>query len=68
MTQVPDAPWIRDTELYGEPESKTPECPCCGRACETIYTDNNYDVVGCDICMHVLDAFEWMWDQEGDGE
>ena len=61
MEQIPDDPRIREAELYGMPPYDTPEvlCPICGKECETIYTDDNDDVVGCDRCIHQEDAIDW---------
>lgn len=62
MITIPDAPWIRDAELNGMPEGDEVNCPICGRRCEDIYLDLNNDPVGCDCCIRIKDAFDWMWD------
>lgn len=64
MEQIPDAPYIRDAERNGMPpydDDPEPVCPVCGKKCETIYTDDNDDVVGCDWCIHGEDAADWYY-------
>ena len=68
MVQVPDAPWIRDAERNGYPDGPDIECPVCGRKCETIYTDDADDVVGCDWCIHAEDAVDWYDRMREEGE
>ena len=58
MQQIPDAPWIREAELYGVPESPAPVCPVCGEECETYYIQDRA-VIGCDRCVRCKDADEW---------
>ena len=68
MEQIPDAPWIRDAEMNGMPSADPPECPVCGKRCETIYMDRNSDdVLGCDRCLIGVDAWEWL-DQQIENE
>lgn len=67
MQVVPDAPWIREAELHGIPpydEGLEPQCPICGKACETIYKDVDGNEVGCDLCIQIQDACEWAEDKE----
>ena len=62
MQEVPDAPWIREAEMYGIPpydDVPDPVCPICGQACETIYMDADETEVGCDQCIQTKDAWEW---------
>ena len=63
MTQIPDAPWIREAEMYGYPEPKPVKCPVCGEECETIYMDFDRNVFGCDECILKKDAWDWMADE-----
>lgn len=30
MTDLPDAPWIREAETFGLPEAENVYCPICG--------------------------------------
>lgn len=61
MEQIPDAPWIRQAEMYGYPpdEPEPVKCPICNDECETIYEDAYGTVVGCDQCLVWKDAWEW---------
>jgi len=65
---VPDAPWIRNAELYGMPDNHVPPvyCPCCGwEDPEIIYLETATDVVaGCDHCVSAVDAVDWSAGQE----
>ena len=57
MTQIPDAPWIREAEIFGMPEGDSVYCPCCGEENpEYFYTDCG-DVVGCSECINWEDPF-----------
>ena len=55
----PDAPWIREAEMYGMPSPDPVHCPHCGKECETIYTEDG-DVIGCDKCIKSHDAWDWI--------
>ena len=59
MEQIPDAPWIRDAEINGVPETPAPICPICGEEAEEFYLDYGGDVVGCDHCVRVKDAYQY---------
>jgi len=59
LTNLPDAPWIRDAELNGPPEPDPVYCPVCGEDCSEIYFDKGGNVVGCDYCISRQDAGEW---------
>lgn len=41
---------------HGEPTY--PHCPVCGYECSDIYKNENGDIVGCDECIQVTDAWE----------
>ena len=62
MEQIPDAPWVRDAEMYGPPYDEV-ICPCCGEECETIYSDQNGTVFACDKCLEQQDAWDWKQEQ-----
>ena len=38
-------------------------CPVCGEPAETIYTDINAEVCGCNNCINSYDAFEYFGEQ-----
>ena len=59
MEHVPDAPYIREAEMYGYPADDPVKCPICGRECEEIYLDEDDSVVGCDECIRRKDSWEW---------
>ena len=42
---------------------RTPICPVCGEECETIYQDANGEILGCDQCIHEVDAWEWLQEE-----
>lgn len=39
-------------------EIEYPTCPICGRTCANIYKNMFYEIVGCDRCIHLYDAWE----------
>ena len=68
MTNLPDAPWIRDAELNGVPEDPPVICPVCGAECEEIYETREYgEVLGCDQCILIRNAYDWKAQMEEDG-
>lgn len=71
MANIDDAPWIRETELYGVPDGSTPICPVCGKEAELAYYDHHGDVIGCDNCLHVgdpCDDMRFFPDESGDND
>lgn len=66
MIDLPDAPWIRETERDGMPEAETIYCPVCGAEDpEDFFTDNTgIDVIGCSCCMKRVNAWDWHCDHE----
>ena len=62
MLQIPDAPWIREAELYGPPTAPEVCCPVCGRECNEIYVYKDSDAVGCEHCVKSWDAYDWYAD------
>ena len=41
-----------------------PVCPVCGEECETIYTDINSEVCGCDNCVTEYNSCEYFDDED----
>ena len=40
------------------------ECPECGKVAETLYTSNvNDEILGCDNCITVKDAYEVLYEE-----
>ena len=65
MEQIPDAPYIREAEMYGMPPyDPQPVCPICGEECETVYADMNGDVFACNCCLMEQDAWEWQEEEK----
>lgn len=46
----------------GPHDPPLPRCPVCGEETDTFYRDMDHDIVGCDNCIHSVDA----WDYEND--
>ena len=61
---IPDAPWIREAEMYGTPVAEPVYCPICGEECETIYADQNGTVFGCENCVITQESYEWAEEQK----
>ena len=40
-----------------------PYCPVCGEECDTVYVDMYDDIVGCDQCMNIEDAYEYLYEE-----
>ena len=62
MTQLDDAPWIKQTELFGpDDEEDIPVvCPVCGeQEVEDFWIDINDNICGCSECMKRKDAYQW---------
>ena len=41
-------------------DDEYPICPICGQECSFLYFDKNDDVCGCDNCVEVRDAWEYL--------
>lgn len=60
-----DDPIIRSLEETGlAPWQKVEEpiCPECGKTCDTIYRNQEGDIVGCNECLTAYDAWELIVD------
>jgi len=40
------------------PEGPVPHCPVCGEWCDRIYRNGAGEIVGCDVCLEDLDAWD----------
>ena len=62
MASIPDDPLIQCAERTGLPPWNIPEtwpvCPVCKRECEYIYRNKEFGIVGCDLCLPAVDAWE----------
>lgn len=57
MTNLPDAPWIREAELFGMPDAPDVWCPICNEENpEDFYVDDSGEIVGCSCCLHRRDS------------
>ena len=64
MTQLPDAPWIRDAMINGMDDGPdvTPVCPVCGAEEPDDFYVMDGEVIGCSECVSCKDAYEWTID------
>ena len=47
-----------------EAEEFIPRCPVCGLECDTLYLDKDHEVFGCEQCIEMQDAYEFLCDEE----
>ena len=40
------------------------ECPVCGSECNLFYQNENNEIVGCEQCVHEIDAWEYSQEQK----
>ena len=40
-----------------------PRCPVCGRECDTLYIDARGEVAGCEICIRLEGAYEYLYEE-----
>lgn len=68
MIDLPDAPWIREAELYGMPDAPDVYCPICGAENpDDFFTDQTgSEVIGCSECMRRYDPWQWVEDHRPD--
>lgn len=60
MRDLPDAPWIRETERNGAPDYEDYHCPVCGiENPEWFYFDGD-EVIGCECCIKRVDAYQYI--------
>lgn len=58
---LPEEPTVVNLQRTGWPDGReppAPTCPVCGAECESVYKDASYNIVGCDICLHPVDAWD----------
>ena len=67
MTNLPDAPWIREAELYGDEEPETIYCPVCGAEDPEDFIIADGDVIGCECCTKKVNAYDWLMDRRRRG-
>ena len=62
MAMIPDHPIIQNMERTGYPDGKeppAPRCPVCGEEADTFFRDREHAIVGCDNCLHTVDAWDY---------
>lgn len=59
MIDIPDAPWIRDAELYGEEEAPDVYCPMCGEENPEHFYVQDGEIIGCDNCVEKVEPYDW---------
>ena len=74
MANIPDAPWIRETEATGccsygfwnQPakDERTPVCPVCGEEADEFYKNKDGEIVGCFNCITKVDAWECVSEED----
>ena len=63
MEYCPDNPIIRNCERYGYPdgEEEVCYCPIChSENPETFYFDDFDNMIGCNLCVHKKDAYDYL--------
>ena len=60
MTQIPDAPWIRDAETNGMPFDEKPVvCPACGAEDPDYLYRADGEIIGCSECVERIAAEDY---------
>ena len=57
---LPDAPDIRQAELFGIDEGQDVYCPICGEENPEWFYEADGEIIGCSECVHAVDPFDWM--------
>ena len=67
--QIPDAPWIREAEMYGMPDVEDCCCPVCGAEDpeKFYYARETDEVLGCSECIGESDPYEFLADHREEG-
>lgn len=62
--KLPDHPDIRRCLCsgYAHPQPSVPRCPECGEETDEFYKNSHGEIVGCECCIHLVDA----WDEDDD--
>ena len=71
INNIPDHPVAQNMMSTGYPDGVVPEmakCPKCGEECDFYYIDVDGDIVGCENCISMYDAEEWLEREEEDNE
>lgn len=52
--------------LEPQDDGEAPSCPICYRETDTLYRNQDHDIVGCDNCLKAIDAWDWQAEQEAE--
>lgn len=50
--------------IYGLDDIPGVVCPVCEEECEKIYMDENRKVCGCNNCIRVVKAYDWLQEEQ----
>lgn len=69
LNDLPDAPWIREAELYGAPgyDDEPIYCPVCGAEDPEDFIIADGDVIGCECCTKRVNAWDYIIDRKRRG-
>lgn len=59
MITIPDAPWIRNTEMNGLPDGGDVYCPICNEENPEYFYLQGGEIICCSECVERVDPFEW---------
>lgn len=51
--------WWGVNDYPSPPDYTVPTCPVCGQETDTLYSDIYGEIVGCDMCIKLVDAWDW---------
>ena len=51
---------LKPMEMPFDPDEETVNCLICGAECETLYRRLDGEIVGCDVCVYPIDAYDWL--------
>ena len=57
---IPDAPWIREAELFGPPEPDNVYCPVCHEENPEWFYVQAGEILGCSCCISREDPFDYV--------
>ena len=58
MRRIIDLHDMPEPPLDPPEETDVPVCPVCGEETDTFYKNSLGDVIGCDMCVSAVDAWE----------
>lgn len=67
LNDIPDHPVVDNLRSTGYPNGQEPvvmKCPKCGDECDFYYTDINNEIVGCENCIGMYDAIDFVENED----